>query len=1084
MVDEMTKSCLATPVCEISFQVSLDGNRAWSVNYDVPPKRLSSSFVAYCESEDRSSTDTSNVDVLTFVESPLRSTHQGGTGSAGGWCAEYSVPRADVSLVGAAFVVQSSKDRRSLSLHHESDGGSSERYKVLPAIHQSFDHCCSTETMATNVAASVFAIDTIRGQGLFPFSAESALCAAESFGRKRCYDVSSTMPTHVSSCLSSCDVTRSLAEVLVTADMVAHLPYVNLERYDSGTESNFMYLLQTEESDCPADVSLPYVNADDRHDGVVDGIACPATDCCWTMIVSEPFSVFKDEEMALVAPNKPLPVTPPEYNDCIVDVDEAGETFKYGDLHDGHNLFPPSTFAPPVPFSSRSASQSCHSFTELVPTDISDQHTLNNIPRSSIQEDKYINIPALPPRCKITTAQLLPSNGPALLCRDKQEISHSSTPVLTAMPPIPPVRSWSLSLGSAQMFGESAKQPDHGCSANHLLKKPSPIGQFSRLGGNEGDVTMLRQIGERDDHATERLSFFSSFLQTRKVALPIMATASPEHSAVQSSGYIEMSRPLHYPTESSISNDDMPRTDTVVMRGAGDCASAGEEAIDDGCYMVMSTSSLSCGYMSGVIPATFSDSAKHCIRTLSPAGGDSIGELIVHPSTRHIGELGAACHEYESPRTFHTGNSVYFTGKMSSFDTEPNNAEVAGVTDSPCTAVPFADLRKFELVRCNSRFDEFVSSPQMPLPALPKKEGFFSRLLRRRNSKERENSYTPEGIYIKNRSSMFGRCMSERTSKPFTTADDHVTTTSMTRCRSASFPNRFNYKESKTETCTAHNNFCVKSVHLCTISSPAKSVKLTLASCMQSMSSVIRSVSAVTVLSGLSDSSSDRGIVDRHCRDLHHDDVRVTFSQCGFASRSYLHGNYCRGVKSAAQVYACSSDSLFIGSKSKLSVPLLSSIDPFRLAPYTFCGTDDEKIAMSTGKGEESVLSNADYDNVMVSDSLYHPVGVSTGYAGQTYPCCCSVHTGVDDPVKRGILLSCTGEKSCSHDSNPTRAISSLSLVLSCSSTDKDVEPFYVDMTKALLCPQKDLMKPSSYIVHIKRDKNNLHSPERWIDCE
>ncbi|KAK7111613.1 serine/arginine repetitive matrix protein 2-like [Littorina saxatilis] len=637
----------------------------------------------------------------------------------------------------------------------------------------------------------------------------------------------------------------------------APLPYVNLAKYDSDLDTGFVYLAGSEDADSGC-VAVPSML---RRYPVGGSLASLRNRAAVGLVPSRCFSdTYIGPGAAYVhssfAPHKPLPSPPKEEPEEGLESVTEGLVGSTEMLDIAAVLLPPTTYAPPVPYPrplTTLASSTTSAKVDSLPAYQVPVVTAASVPAptvsTAIREPIYANEPPPlpPPRSKLDTPPPeLPPKGPALLRRSKLRSSGSGPSIGDTVPPVPPVRTRSLSVGSPGKFGDYDNQPGlkpppvppseskRGQVEENYLPMGSPKTQHRReVLYREGDsrpsslyVTSSPKPRAKGvvpparrgnaDVLSGYMDMANMFIEEPKpdrdrkdaeeeselyVSEPVV-DASTESALPPDSNYMEMSSfSLETPAKrKSAVLKNLEALQTYVSTTAGGEPAPKPEPSDPPATPVRSSTPTSASKPDTPSRSSTPNTPSHLSNTPSrvssiPITPSRVSSTSITPKTEIKPSPPAPSVPAPSEKGVFKIYSRLSGGRMGSPSKGSKSRDNGGAREKHKPAMPFTNLKSFEHTHNKPAYvNTYIPAPEVPLPEPPKKEeGFFARLIRR-NSKDRIATQSQENLnFQKNRTSVFERSMSERAGE---TADEKANNKlKVGRRRSASFPNRLSFQE-------------------------------------------------------------------------------------------------------------------------------------------------------------------------------------------------------------------------------------------------------------------------------------------------
>ncbi|KAL8604220.1 hypothetical protein ACOMHN_014788 [Nucella lapillus] len=608
-----------------------------------------------------------------------------------------------------------------------------------------------------------------------------------------------------------------LDQIPWNSSLNAPLPYVNLAKYDAETDSGFIYLQGGSEADSGYMAAVPKLNRNPTG-GSMASLRHRA-------LMGVPSRSFSETHIgpgngmacSLVAPQKPLPLPPKEESEEEITSEETSPCSD--NLQEDDYLMPPTTFAPAVPYprvlTTVSATSASTSVTESPLTDytpIAAASTPTHVKPAPIREPIYANEPPPlpPPRCKLNTPPPeLPPKGPALLQRSKLRSSGSGASITTTVPPAPPVRTRSLSVGSqGGRTGESDK-PGSGSPPEHVKKNS---GEQAYLPMGSPQSTPRRAHTDSCKAGDSRPSSLHVTSSPKTRAKAASSTARRGNAEVLS-GYMDMANmfveePKHDPVE-KVNNSESESVCARELYISEPIVDSGGEATVDSNYMEMSNfpvqpksavlknlealqSYISTTTVGEAVAKPGSSSSPGTPRKSNAADSSDVPTTPNTPPTKGSGKVSRKA--TTSSTITNSDDNVFTVANVNSEDVNTNqNVKCVSKSGKARPAIPFTNLKNFGQKQSKSYVNTYIPAPEVPLPEPPRKEeGFFARLMRR-NSKDKSTSKSQESLnQQKNRTSVFERSISEQVE---IVDEKMLSRVKAGRRRSASFPNRLSFHE-------------------------------------------------------------------------------------------------------------------------------------------------------------------------------------------------------------------------------------------------------------------------------------------------
>ena len=616
-----------------------------------------------------------------------------------------------------------------------------------------------------------------------------------------------------------------LEKIPLDSHLNAPLPYVNLAKYDAETDSgcNHLHVGGDADSGC---IAVPSRLLRNPAGGSLASLRNRAT---VGAMPSRSFSETHIGPRAVIgqssfAPQKPLPSPPKEESEGEFGSGSEGLSASTEMLLEDDVLLPPTTFAPPVPYPRPLTTMA----SKHAPVDVgSPPSTRAPLPPSTsvpapavsvaIREPIYANEPPPPPppRSKLDTPPPeLPPKGPALLQRSKLHSSGSGSSISTTVPPVPPVRTRSLSVGSQGKFYDYDNQP--GPNAPPVLPPEVSKGlvedNYLPMGSPKSPPRKDHSQNGRDGDSSRPSSLYvtGSPRPRGKGA----TTANRRGNADVLSGYMDMANMFveepKYDLEHSLNSSGQESLDAkelYISEPIVDTSTSEAAMPPDSNYMEMAS-------FPPPAPASKRKSAvlKNLEALQTYVSTTAAGEPAPKPGPSNTPSgpctpIAAGRTSTPTPSTPPSrdrggckiysrvgGSSSSLDGKVGSSGKGVKRGSSSGARDKQRPAMPFTNLKNFEQKHPKSAYvNTYIPAPEVPLPEPPKKEeGFFARLIRR-NSKDKASSQSQENLNIqKNRTSIFERSLSEQGEAADEKANSKL---KVGRRRSASFPNRLSFQE-------------------------------------------------------------------------------------------------------------------------------------------------------------------------------------------------------------------------------------------------------------------------------------------------
>ena len=610
------------------------------------------------------------------------------------------------------------------------------------------------------------------------------------------------------------------------------LPYVNLTKYDKKKDTNFAQHRGGDANNRIA-AAIPKLSANSTQGDFPQGNLVNLSHVVGSVQNSQsqqscllpgmtPAGHGNSDSSSL--PQKPLPVPPKNESD-----EESVDGLSISlERLDDDVMLPPTTVAPPVPYPRLPSTSST-----VVPEVKLPLSPCASIPAPSVpprsapttpSEPLYANQPPPlpPPRSKPDIPPpALPPKGPGLLRRNKQRNSGLGSSISNTVPPVPPVRTRSLSVGSQGKNHDFEKQP----SIDRSLadRPPMPLPESRRAPVEDMYLPMGSPGSRRCWHSgqtrTEGDSSRPSSLyvtSSPKLRNKGALSAARRGNADVLSGYMDMANMFVEEPKHDLSNsleDDGQDTGCageLDTSGSFLDSSAEADTSVDSNYMEMSNFISSCKRKSTVL--------KNLEALQTFVNATAAGELTPKVRSRPTTPTPPSTVSVPTPETptVSSKSSCKIYTRISSCSSMSGGKPSPGKhkrhssssedPDHYRPAIPFTNLKNFEQKQTKSSYvNAYIPTAEVPLPEPPKKEeGFFSRLIRR-NSKDRSASRSQENLnHPKNRTSVFERTMSVHI-QPQGGDEKAISKLKAGRRRSASFPNRLSFQETSGSGETTNN---------------------------------------------------------------------------------------------------------------------------------------------------------------------------------------------------------------------------------------------------------------------------------------